>query len=282
MNWKMIFVTASLLLGGFLLISSSGGRASTADEGNTGAPGDVAEDDRTCQNCHNSAGIQVTLQLSIADTFGIPAAFYIPGNIYEVKVNVLAAVGTPAAYGFQLVAETNLDHLSTNSFSSHSENAQLVSTSNNRQYAEHKEPSDTSLFSVRWAAPPTGSGSVTFYACGNGVNLDSMNTGDGAAKSSLTLFEEGMSAVSEIIAEAISIYPNPARESVQLHLPATTAGPLQILVSDQNGHPVYREKAFAAGYPFTHMIGLAGLPPGLYIVQVKGVGGFWSGKFLKH
>ena len=282
MNWKMIYTSVFLLLSGFLLMNSSNGRATVANEGNTGAPGDVAVSNRTCQNCHNSASIQVTLSLNVTDLEDNPVSTYIPNNPYLVHVTVNPAVGSPARYGFQLVSEIDSNNESTNSFSNPSSNAKLVNTSNGRQYAEHKTPSNTNIFTVQWTAPEVGSGDVTFYSGGNGVNFNGESSGDGAAVTSLTLAEETGSFVFEPKDElTLSIAPNPAYESIQLTAGSELNGAYLLRVLDLNGRIAIQQTGFTFGGTFLQPLSVSQLPSGVYVVQLLNGKKTASAKFYK-
>ena len=280
MNWKMTLTMIALLLGGFLLMNSSNGRATVGDEGNTGAPGDEAVNNRTCQTCHNTGPLQVTLDIFVTDQGENPVDTYVPGETYNVDVVVTPSVGTPAKYGFQLVGEIDANNESTNSFSNASSNAKLVNTSNGRQYAEHKTPSDANQFSVEWTAPQAGTGDVTFYAGGNGVNGNGQNSGDGAAVTSFTLTEDvGASVFENVNTIALSVAPNPAYESIQLTTGTELNGNYLLRVVDMEGRIVLQQTGFAFLAQTT--IAVDGLASGSYFVQILNGNNVASAKFLK-
>ncbi|MBK7409595.1 MAG: hypothetical protein IPL49_04225 [Saprospirales bacterium] len=269
MNWKMIYTSAFLLLSGFLLINNSNGRATVANEGNTGAPGDVAIDGRTCQNCHNSASIQVTLDIDVTDLDENPVSTYIPNNTYLVHVTVNPVVGTPSRYGFQLVSEIDSNNESTKSFSNPSSNAKLVNTSNGRQYAEHKVPSDTNVFIVQWTAPELGTGDVTFYSGGNGVNFNEESSGDGAAVASFTLAEEAGAWVVEPANQVtLAVAPNPALESIQLMGGSALDGAYLLRVLDLTGRIAMQQTGFSVSGAFPQPVSVGQLPSGVYLIQL--------------
>jgi hypothetical protein len=186
-------------------MSSSGGRAAAAGEGNTGAPGDI---DRVCATCHSSGAFGPEISISLMDGEGTLIDAYEAGVTYFAEVSI-ATQTAPAAYGFQMVALTDQDNVSTNSFENPSINAKL-SVANDRQYAEHNQPSPDSTFMVEWTAPVEGSGSVTFYVAGNAVNLAQGNGGDGADNTSFTIQESIMSSSQDFAFENLSVYPNPS------------------------------------------------------------------------
>jgi hypothetical protein len=282
MNFKMLYVVFFLLLGGFFLASSSGGRASVANEGNTGAPGDNAPAGRVCATCHSGAGIQVALDIDVADLDGNAVTSYVPGQVYRVKVMVNTVAGNPLAYGFQLVAEANETKQSTNSFQNPSTNAKLASLINGRQYAEHKNPSNTNEFTVEWTAPAAGTGDVIFYSAGNGVNLNGSITGDGASQTSFTLTEEaGSSAFEAPSFSSFQIAPNPAYDLIQVSGTDGFNGAYRVRVVDLQGRVVRQEMRFAFGGALTEPVMIGDLPAGTYFLQLLGEGKISSAQFYK-
>ena len=282
MNFRTLYVVFSILLAGFLLASSSGGRATVANEGNTGAPGDNAPAGRVCATCHSGAGIQVALNIDVADLDGNAVTSYVPGQAYRVKVAVNTVAGNPLAYGFQLVAEANETKQSTNSFQNPSNNAKLASLINGRQYAEHKNPSNANEFMVEWTAPAAGTGDVTFYSAGNGVNLNGSITGDGASQTSFTLTEEaGSSAFEPQQAPSFQIAPNPADDLILISVADGFNGAYRIRVVDLQGLVVRQEMRLAFGGALTEPIAIGDLPAGAYFLQILGEGEIRSAQFYK-
>ena len=173
MNKKLLFQIIFVLCCAFVWMSSSEGRATDKDEGSTGAPGESS----TCASgyCHGSGGaISVSLSMEVLDMNSNPVSQYEPGETYRIAVSINHIGGnSPSAFGFQLVALADADNQSTESFSNPASNVQIATAnSTGRTYAEHNGPSDTNVFMVDWTAPAAGTGSVTFYSAGNGVNGD--------------------------------------------------------------------------------------------------------------
>ncbi|MCB0642348.1 MAG: T9SS type A sorting domain-containing protein [Phaeodactylibacter sp.] len=283
MKFKLVYTAFLLCMGFVLLTSSKFGRASADNpEGNTGAPGDVAMNGRTCLNCHNTGSIQVTLDIEVSDENGSLVSAYIPGETYSVKVRLNTFAGSPSAFGFQLVSEFDSNHTTTNSWSNPSSNAKIVGLGG-RDYAEHVSPSPTNEFTVDWTAPATGSGSITFYSGGNGVNGNNMSSGDGAAIKSLTLTE---STTSTFFApnpiEDIRIYPNPVADWLQLQLKSGTSTELELRLFDVEGKQVLQQVVSTLDGRLAQPVHLAHLPEGLYFLQLnEGSKVLGGGKVLK-
>ncbi len=234
MKFKFIYTLFIFFLCSVFFMASKDGRAFSQGAGNTGAPGDETNSNgspKTCQSCHaTSSAIQVLLDIEVRDNSGNPVSEYMPGQTYEVQVT-LHSLGqaTPAGYGFQMLclkAPHGQPGENWQSFSNPAENVRIaIASSNGRQYAEHKGPSATNEFVVEWTAPAAGTGTITFYACGNGVNLNNNSGGDNAACNFMELDEGGILSV-EILEEPISmsIFPNPVGDFLHIKIDSGESG----------------------------------------------------------
>ena len=251
MKTKLIYTIFGALLLGLIFQSNSGGRAAGANQGNTGAPGDNSQ---TCKSCHNSSAIQVNLSIDLFDQNGLSvvADGYIPGETYEVQVTVNATVGNPAGYGFQLMALNGAfgeNAAQATDWSNPAINVKISTiNSTGRKYAEHKGVTGNNVFSLDWTAPSNG-GPVTFYACGNGVNGNGQNSGDGSGCSSLTVEELETSSSEPItIIQEFSVFPNPFRDAVQLNIESSQAKNMRLVITDLTGRQVlFQEIKVQAG-----------------------------------
>ncbi|MCB0376312.1 MAG: hypothetical protein KDD04_10365, partial [Sinomicrobium sp.] len=152
----------------------------------SGGPAEVQEADRTmsplsnntsCGTCHNAGAYSPVVELQILDG-EVPVVIYEPEKTYTLRV---AVTGTEAAaFGFQAVALQGDDNLNAGTFGTPPAGIQ-VTPLNDRLYAEHSMPSDTSVFRIEWTAPAAGSGNVRFYAGGNAANDNNSVTGDQGA-----------------------------------------------------------------------------------------------------
>ena len=219
------FLFAIGLISIALSYGSSGGRAAAANSGNTGAPGDNTE---TCVTCHgNSAAIQVLIDLDLLDGAGEPITEYTPGATYTAKILLDVQQGTPEAFGFQMVAlkgELDQNGEDAAAYGAVSANAQVVTTTgaNPRTYVEHDGPSETNEFTAEWTAPEAGTGPISFYACGNGVNDNGTTGGDNAACIKVQFNEAIDTRTNTLEAiSALNVYPNPVSDNLMLEVAAT-------------------------------------------------------------
>lgn len=152
------------------------GYASGPPAGRTGAPGE-----QTCIVCHtgtlNSGPGSVTIE-------GVPEQ-YEPGQEYTLTVKV--SHPNRRRWGFQITA---LDGSNEPAGELTPANRALTKVATGtgslqgRRYVEHttagtfQGQSQGAQWEVRWTAPPTDVGRVTFYAAGNAANGNNNSNGD--------------------------------------------------------------------------------------------------------
>jgi len=172
-----------------VLTSSSNGRATAANTGNTGAPNESS----TCANCHSGGVFGVTTVSIQAFQVGTttPVTSYLPGTAYDMRVTVTKTSGTPVGYGFQMTALTTPGNLPQSGYSNLASNVKqkLITTGTytGRTYVEHNGVTNNNQFNFRWTAPATGVGAIRFYASGVCVNGNGGTGGDNAGVTALTL-----------------------------------------------------------------------------------------------
>ncbi len=249
MKLKFTYTFLGCLFMAFLFLSNSSGRADTFNWGNTGAPGDETSNGqpRTCMTCHNSGtDFQVTLDIEIlSTTTGLAVTTYIPGDFYTCRVTINNVPGglDPAGYGFQIVNLYDSDNSDVNLLANPDANVKLAFADNTGNwYAEHNGISTSNQFQMMWVGPPTGSGPVTFYSCGNGVNGNGMTSGDAAACSTLTLTEDGIIPTKEFANENnLSIFPNPVNDLLNIESKLSISGDYVVSIFNQLGQLVVSE-----------------------------------------
>ena len=187
LRWiQILFVCA---IGYFIFAANSNGRATAANAGNTGAPGE-----NTCGQCHNGGNYNasVTVQM-FAQGATVPTTQFFPGNTYTVKVTVNNAMGNPFGYGFQLTALTDAESSPISGYSSLASNVKqkTITIQNDftgRTYLEHNGVTSNNIFQFNWTAPQNLNEAVTFYASGNVVNGTGSTSGDATNSTSLTIY----------------------------------------------------------------------------------------------
>ena len=246
MKLRIIYTFFALSLGAFVFFGNADGRAASQGQGNTGAPGDELLGTgvlRTCQTCHNNGSFVVTPEFLMTDGSGAAVTTtYTPGVTYNIKMTV-NSMPAAASYGFQAVAlagALDVNGPSVNTWTAVSGNAQVATAQNGRQYAEQASASTNAEFEMTWVAPAVGTGDVSFYYCGNAVNLMSGTNGDNAICGKMTLTEDGMmSSINAPDAKvALDIFPNPVGDVMHLRTTTEQAGIYSAVIFDQTGKAV--------------------------------------------
>ena len=282
---RLVIILGFGIFSTLALLGNKNGRASQSQRGNTGAPGDETQGGQpeTCIGCHNQGPIVASLAISVLDSANNPVTQYQPGKLYTTRVTITASGNNLNGYGFQMIGLRNSDNSDLDGFSDiNPNNYKLVSIPNGRTYAEHNNISASNLFNVRWTAPPSGTGSITFYAAGNGVNSNGTTSGDGSGFSSLQLTEMS-SAANEISKNLpqISLIPNPIQENAVLRLQNLEAGEYQLSAFDILGKNVWNTQQKLAEGAQTLEVPAANWLPGIYFVRLEKGGKATSVKVLK-
>ncbi len=263
----------TLLLALFLLPGNKTGRASFAGKGNTGAPGDQTLNGSpyTCMDCHSDNAFNPFVTVSVLDSGNNVVTYYKPGQLYTAQVSI--AANGAAGYGFQMIALRDTGNIDLDGFTDINPNNYKLSTiSNGRTYAEHPTVSTSNTFNVRWTAPAAGTGSVTFYAAGNAVNNNNNSNGDGAAITSLKLFEEiTLSSGEKPTPDAgIRVYPNPVSDAATLEINLPKGSSAQLTAYGLTGNVVWFSQSVLQAGNNVRKIPTEQWPVGTYILVVKG------------
>jgi hypothetical protein len=149
------------------------------DPGYTNAPGDIGN----CTACHDLFPDPNVGPGSVSLS-GAPS-IYTPGQQYALMLTVQQATPLRKAFGFQLTAiDQNGNRAGTLGPLSSDSQVNPVTGLGDRQYIEHTEIGTTPngpnsrTWSLRWTAPSTDAGTVTFWFAGNAANGDGTNQGD--------------------------------------------------------------------------------------------------------
>ncbi|MFK7984174.1 MAG: T9SS type A sorting domain-containing protein, partial [Saprospiraceae bacterium] len=153
----------------------------------------------------------------------------------------------------------------------HSDNVQIEgSTINNRVYAEHKGVSDSNEFLVQWQAPEAGSGNLSFYATGIGVNRNGSTSGDGATLPvELNLTENIVSSVADLstIGIGLQVAPNPVADYLSLTIESQKQETLITKIISATGQIFHEQTIHLAAGKQIIPIDLSQLPTGIYFLQ---------------
>lgn len=293
MKLRFVYTIFSLAFLAVLFLSNSSGRAAGQNWGNTGAPGDQTLGNgtpRTCQSCHATGDIQVTLDIEVLDASDNPITTYTPNEVYTAKVKINHVSGPmPQGYGFQIISLFDKDTTDVKGWTEtgHSNNVQIATASNtSRIYAEHDGTSDSNEFLIKWQAPDAGNGEITFYAAGSGVNRNGSTGGDGAATpQKLTLTESGTAtSIQDLstIGLGYTIAPNPISDQFFLKLNSENNKEIDIKIVTTQGQIIYENSANLNQGLNDISINTSDFATGIYLLQIASEGAIGTKKLIKY
>lgn len=277
MKFKNFYILLSILFAAYIFMGHSAGRADSQNWGNTGAPGDQTlanGQPRTCISCHGGNSFDIDLDISLQDQAGNQLANneYIPGETYNMSVSINSTgSNTPARYGFQILALTDSDDQEVNTWANASGNAKIATAANTgRTYVEHNNPSTDNTFNMEWTAPEVGSGSITLYSCGNGVNGNGSTTGDASVCTTLTLQERILNSANSLAIApfAVDISPNPAIDYINVNIDSPIQEEFTMNILNVNGQLMQSQIWALNKSDNKAEIQINDLPAGMYFLQM--------------
>ena len=213
MSLKSTLVSALILFFGCILMSNRLGRTFTTGMGATTAPGENGQYCGTI-GCHFSGAFDPVARIELIDNTDQITTKYTPGEDYTIRINA-DVTGSPAGYGFQIVALKDSDNTGMNGFSDFPNNVREVMVGD-RQYVEQSNRLSAIPIEFKWTAPEPGTGDVDFYAVVNAVNGNANTSGDGADTTNMTVTEDLMSSVNHslLVGSEIKVWPNPVTDLI--------------------------------------------------------------------
>lgn len=260
---KRIVYTLSGLALVLTFLNNSGGRASGGGD-NTGRTGTSA----TCQQCHNSGSFANPTTVMTITRNGMPVTGYVPGQIYDVSLTV-SSTTAGGKFGFSAVAVKKSDNTTNAGSLTAVTSGTMIHTLGGRQYAEQHMVLSNGLVQFKWTAPATGFGVVKFYAAGNVVNGTGSTGGDNGTPSISLELAEAVSTVQQAnLIAAMTAYPNPTQNILNLKVVPTEVGDYTIEVSDLAGRLLQKEAITLQAGENIHSIAVNNLTKGVYAVRL--------------
>ena len=258
-------VLAVLAIPGFLVFYSFSGGSPGGKSGSLGDGG------ASCTDCH--AGVPQNVGDWV--TSNIPEGGYVPGETY-----VITAKGMHdgvSKFGFELTAE-NAAGAKKGSFAiTDAARTQMTGTANSVTHTQNgtNPTGDSTMWSMDWTAPVSGSGQVRFYSSINAANGNGSTGGDVIYLTMLSVEEDITISVNENrLADQISMYPNPASSKVNLNIPEGA----EMQVFNLLGKVVEVRKNMKAH----EILDVSHLQNGLYFVQLTHNGETHTERLLKN
>lgn len=168
---KKIYFVSTLVCCIVLLQSgiNSNNYSSVPPTGYTGATGNY------CTSCHSSFALNTAGgSVSVA---GLPSGGYIPSTAYPLQISISHSAANRKKWGFSIKAVNSVG-ASIGTFSSTNGNAAVNGTELSHNNAVTTVSSSSYTYTnLKWTAPASASGNVTFYYVGNAAS----GTGDGSS-----------------------------------------------------------------------------------------------------
>ena len=135
---------------------------------------------------------------------------------------------------------------------------------------------------VEWTAPESGTGTITFYSCGNGVNANNESGGDNSDCTQLEL-TEGDPSSSNNLAEkvALNVFPNPVDAIINLEINSEVSGTFDVRIYNLYGQMVKTDQINLAHGENREFINVNDLSQGNYLLQITDGEQMTSKKILK-
>jgi hypothetical protein len=264
-----------LIIGGGLLYvtlsSKSNGTAAIDGQNRTGAGGSVAN----CagSGCHSpNSSTPLSIQVVDMTTGDSTSGFYVPGNVYKVKLELDAGVAYPES-GFQFAAaKSNGTGAGSGIPGSYIHSIPVGGFEIIEQSSPIPTPGLTKKFFFYWMAPPPGAGTLTLFATMLASNNDNFASGDVANNQTLIVAEKPLSVSSVPDATDMRVYPNPVNSQLNFTMNGAVKGLYSFTVYSSAGAQVYRHNAEVRSPEFRLAIDATGWAPGMYFMKV-GIGG---------
>lgn len=266
MKFKLLYTLFALLGGAFLFLNNSSGAGAVQGQDRTGSPLSAA----TCGACHGGNNFSPSIELEVLKD-GEPVTAYTAGEVYTMRVSA-GFSGSPSVFGFQAVALTGENDGQAGDFQNPPSGVQITDV-NGREYPEHSQRSQSSVFEVEWVAPEEGTGDVRFYSSVLASNNAGGSSGDGVASlnAPIVLTEDATSSTAGRLAlnAEVAIFPNPARNKATLQLSAAQAGIYQVELLSAQGQLLRTNTVEVNGANASLPVDLSALSNGLYLVRVS-------------
>ena len=241
----------------------------------TGGTGSATSCGTSASGCHSSSvSSNLVLSIILTDDKGVIVSDgkYIPEKYYRVTLRGMLSSGSSYPYfGFQFTtAKVNDGQFTLLN------NYQKWLVVNQSYFIEHSTPIpaqnngtkfETDFF---WQAPPAGAGTITFYctmlaADGNGFASNDID------RNTYSSFMETLpTAVTDLSKDAaISTYPNPAKDNINLSINTKQFGEYGITVFNLSGQKIYSNKINITREDCVTNIATTDWNTGMYFLEVR-------------
>jgi hypothetical protein len=239
---RILLLSLSVILFSFLVSSYSNGIGNVGHENRTGAQGSL--DNCAGSGCHdaNTSDVNINIVLRDMNDNVVMNNKYFPGAFYKIELTGNVYNGYFPTYGFQFAAATqNGSNAGTLSVGTGQNTSVVGSMILLEQAAPLQTVGPTNSYQTStflWHAPgtPTSSpGPITFFATVLAANDDGTRAGDKGNNEQrmLSPVASSVGAIDETV--KTNIYPNPAKDVLNLSMENAAEGDYGFAVYNTNG-----------------------------------------------
>ncbi len=268
MKINFLLILAVALLGYITLSSRSGGVGAIANTEAAGTPGAT-----TCMNCHLGGTFNPTTTINIKNSAGTSVTTVQSDSVYDVSVTIIAASGTPGAYGFQAIFLENQNNTNIGTFQNLGTGQATKTFANGRVAVEHNTPSTSNTFSFKWKAPSVATATLaTLYTFGLAINSNSGSTGDigDGHTYQVTVQPSLPSGIAQSLSGVeMTLFPNPVVNDVNVKISFDNETQLQLSVIAADGKLMKTQALNATAGLNNLSINLSDLNAGIYMMVLS-------------
>jgi hypothetical protein len=290
MRGRSAIITICAFASIFTLASYKVFKTSGAHPGSTGAPGNL-----TCaqMGCHSDATVDVDSGFVNNLVFSSPDTTYVPGGNYTLTLNVFSP--SIQKFGFELLALKDSSNTNVGTFVvientrtqkiTHYVGSDLRYTMTHRTAGTPALSPGSTQWQMRWNAPASNVGTVTFYYATNCTNNNGFETGDRIYLSSLRIRAAKDTTTTGIaeqqIVKAIAARYVKEKHAVVVQINSASYQEAKIMVFDTGGKLAAESSAIINAGQVTSELALpAEIAGGTYIVKLITQDASYSAKVI--
>jgi hypothetical protein len=273
MKKRILLITAFAGITSLTMTSYKTGPIAGGAGNRTGSGGTTAN--CSTGGCHAANTGSTTAAVFIAElaTPTTPVTSYVPGHAYKVNIGASNTSGALSRFGFQVsCVKASSTNMQEGTFAVGSTPNIALRTSGGLSIMEHTAPIAaiaTGIYGVSfdWTAPAAGTGSVKFFGIVNVVNNDNTTGGDQPNVATATITEATTSVGNVKQHIALSAYPSPVANTLQLDIKEAGNKTYAATIFDMAGRTM---KTFTVSAGGKASVDVSSFSAGHYTISVAG------------